>query len=172
MPPLNDIFLMIRHTGHFPYQFRSHTFALSLVIVTHDPWDPQSIAAAPLRDWLFATSTRELIYIGDPTFSVAVRTSNASVFFFKGPTPTRNRPTCCDPPPSTTTRDDKKRASKLVSQTHIDLLPKRRRLMVTCDSPTNSLTNFCGRYHRCLSHCHPLLCNGSKGKKFSILKKT
>ena len=40
---------------------------------------------------------------------------------------------------------------------------------------TTHLTDFTnqlgGRYHhRCLSHCHPL-CNGSKGKKFSILKK-
>ena len=152
----NSFFFMIHHTRHFPYQFRSHTFDLSLVIVTHDPWDPQSIAAAPPDCLFVATLTRELIYIGDPTFSVAVRTSNASVFFFKGPTPTRNRPTCCDPPPSTTTRDDKKRASKLVSQTHIDLLPKHAvGTNVTCDSPTNSLTNFCGRHHRCLSHCHP-----------------
>ena len=93
-------------------------------------------------------------------------------FFFKGPTPpTRNRPTCCypPPPPSTTTCDDKKRASKLVSQTHIDLLPKHRRLMVTCDSPdfTNQLLWSISSMP--LSHCHPL-CNGSKGKKFPILK--
>ena len=138
MPPLNDIFLMIRHTGHFPYQFRSHTFALSLVIVTH--MAHESMASAPLRDCLFATLTRDNLHWWPNVFSSSAH-FKCFRFFFQRPDTIAKSTNLLRPTINNNLRRQKTCFKTCVTNTHRSPAKTRGRLMWQLTSPT-LLTNL------------------------------